>query len=242
MNTKGKLHPLNQTIQILSQIFVDMGFEVAEGPHIEDEWHNFDALNVAADHPARDMQDTFFIRGKQNHVMRTHTSSVQIRFMEEFLKKGRSLPFKIIAPGMVFRNEATDRTHEVQFHQLEGLVVGEHISLAHLKSTLETFLEKYYGRKVEFRFRPGYFPFVEPGVEIDLKFGDRWMEVLGAGMVHPQVLQNAGIDPQKYSGFAFGVGIDRLAMMKYRIEDIRMMYQADLRLHDALYSDKESQN
>lgn len=242
MKQPGKLHPLNQTIQILSQIFVDMGFEIAEGPHIEDEWHNFDALNVQPDHPARDMQDTFFIRGKQGHVMRTHTSSVQIRFMEKFLNQGRTLPLKIIAPGKVFRNEATDRTHEVQFHQIEGLVVGEGISLAHLKSTLETFLEKYYGRKVEFRFRPGYFPFVEPGVEIDLKFGDKWMEVLGAGMVHPDVLRNVGIDPEKYSGFAFGVGIDRLAMMKYQVEDIRMLYQADLRLHDALYSDNQEQN
>jgi phenylalanyl-tRNA synthetase alpha chain len=241
MNIPGKLHPLSQTIQKLSHIFVEMGFEIAEGPHIEDEWHNFDALNVPADHPARDMQDTFFLRGKQGQVMRTHTSSVQIRFMESFIAEGRTFPFKIIAPGKVFRNEATDRTHEVQFHQLEGLVVGEGISLAHLKGTLETFLEKYYGRKVEFRFRPGFFPFVEPGVEIDLKFGDRWMEVLGAGMVHPKVLENAGIDSKKYSGFAFGVGIDRLAMMKYQVEDIRTLYQADLRLHDAIYSDNSEQ-
>lgn len=241
MKKPGKLHPINQTIQTISQIFVDMGFEIAEGPHIEDQWHNFDALNVPADHPARDMQDTFFIQGDRDKVMRTHTSSVQIRFMEEFLKQGRELPLKIVAPGKVFRNEATDRTHEVQFHQVEGLVVGKGVSLAHLKGTLEIFLEKYYGRKIEFRFRPGYFPFVEPGIEIDLKFGDTWMEVLGAGMVHPQVLRNVGIDPEVYSGFAFGVGIDRLTMMKYNIQDIRMLYQGDLRLHDAIYSDNDTQ-
>ena len=146
----------------------------------------------------------------------------------------------MIAPGLVFRQEATDRTHETQFYQFEGLVVGEGVSLAHLKGTLEQFLLEFYGKPVEFRFRPGYFPFVEPGVEIDLKFGDRWMEVLGAGMVHPEVLRNVGIDPEKYSGFAFGVGIDRLTMMKYGIADIRNLYQGDLRLLDAIYEDKSS--
>lgn len=238
MNKKGKLHPISQTIQKVSKIFVDMGFEIADGPHIEDQWHNFDALNVPKDHPARDMQDTFFIKGNSGKVLRTHTSSVQIRFMEDFVKSGREFPFKIIAPGKVFRQEATDKTHEAQFYQIEGLVIGEGISLAHLKGTLEKFLKEYYGRPIEFRFRPGYFPFVEPGIEIDLKFGDTWMEVLGAGMVHPNVLENVGIDSTKYSGFAFGVGIDRLTMMKYGIEDIRLMYQGDLKLHDAIYSDK----
>ena len=237
MTPEGKLHPLSQTINTINQIFIDMGFEIAAGPHIEDQWHNFDALNVPQDHPARDMQDTFFIKGSRDHVLRTHTSSVQIRFMEQFVKEEKELPLKIIAPGMVFRQEATDRTHETQFYQVEGLVVGEGISLAHLKGTLEAFLQKFYGREIEFRFRPGYFPFVEPGIEIDLKFGDRWLEVLGAGMVHPNVLRNVGIDPEIYSGFAFGVGIDRLTMMKYGIEDIRTMYQGDLRLHDAIYPD-----
>ena len=246
----GKLHPLSQTIREVTKIFVEMGFEVASGPQREDQWHNFDALNVPQDHPARDMQDTFFLEEKdeqgRNKVLRTHTSSVQIRFMESFLKEGRELPFKIVAPGRVFRQEATDRTHEAQFHQLEGLVVGEGVSLAHLKGTLEHFLHTFYGRPIEFRFRPGYFPFVEPGIEIDLKFGEKWMEVLGAGMVHPNVLENVGIDPQKYSGFAFGLGIDRLTMMKYGIEDIRFFYQGDLRLHHALrknsiaYSDELS--
>jgi len=236
MTGNGKLHPISQTIRTISDIFVRMGFEIADGPHIEDQWHNFDALNVPKDHPARDMQDTFFIKGTDDHVLRTHTSSVQIRFMEDFVKSGKELPLKIIAPGMVFRQEATDRTHEAQFHQVEGLVVGKGISLAHLKGTLETFLREYYGRPIEFRFRPGYFPFVEPGIEIDLKFGDRWLEVLGAGMVHPNVLKNVGIDPEQYSGFAFGVGIDRLTMMKYGIDDIRLLYQGDMKLHDALHA------
>lgn len=240
MNQKGKLHPVSETIRKVSQIFTNMGFEIADGPHVEDQWHNFDALNVPKNHPARDMQDTFFVKGEKDDVLRTHTSSVQIRFMEEFVKSGRSFPFKVVAPGLVFRQEATDKTHEAQFYQIEGFVVGKDISLAHLKGTLETFLNEYYGRTIEFRFRPGYFPFVEPGIEIDLKFGDNWMEVLGAGMVHPNVLRNVGIDPEEYSGFAFGVGIDRLTMMKYGIEDIRLMYQGDLKLHDAIYSETNS--
>jgi len=240
MNEKkqGKLHPLSQTIRTISDIFLRMGFGIADGPYVEDQWHNFDALNVPKDHPARDMQDTFFLRDYDEEgrpkVLRTHTSAVQIRFMEKFLKQGKNPPFKIIAPGKVFRNEATDRTHEAQFHQVEGLVVGKNVSLAHLKGTLERFLEEFYGRKIEFRFRPGYFPFVEPGIEIDLKFNDTWMEVLGAGMVHPSVLRNVGIDPEVYSGFAFGVGIDRLTMMKYGIKDVRYFYQGDIRLHDAI--------
>lgn len=237
---KGKLHPLSQTIREISKIFVDMGFEIADGPYVEDQWHNFDALNVPKDHPARDMQDTFFVRNENKDVLRTHTSSVQIRFMEKFVKDGKKLPFKIIAPGKVFRQESTDRTHETQFHQIEGLVVGENVSLAHLKGTLEKFLNEFYGRSIEFRFRPGYFPFVEPGIEIDLKFGDKWMEVLGAGMVHPNVLENVGIDSKKYSGFAFGVGIDRLAMMKYNIDDVRYFYQGGIKLHDALQDTKET--
>ena len=236
MNKQGKLHPLTQTIRSINDIFVGMGFEIADGPHIEDQWHNFDALNVPKDHPARDMQDTFFVRSddEEKKVLRTHTSNVQIRFMEQFIKEGRTLPLKVIAPGKVFRQEATDRTHEAQFHQVEGLVVGKGVSLAHLKGTLEEFLKQFYGRPIEFRFRPGYFPFVEPGIEIDLKFGDTWMEVLGAGMVHPNVLKNVGIDPEEYSGFAFGVGIDRLTMMKYGIDDVRLMYQGDLKLHDSI--------
>lgn len=237
MKPKGYLHPISETIRKISDIFSRMGFEIVDGPHIEDNWHNFDALNVPKDHPARDMQDTFFIKDRSDALLRTQTSNVQIHYLESITKTGRNLPIKMIAPGLVFRQEATDRTHETQFHQVEGLVVAEGVSLAHLKGTLEQFLLEFYGKPVEFRLRPGYFPFVEPGVEIDLKFNDRWMEVLGAGMVHPEVLKNVGIDPEKYSGFAFGVGIDRLTMMKYGIEDIRLLYQGDLRLHDAIYTD-----
>lgn len=234
----GKLHPISTIVRRISEIFTEMGFEVADGPLIEDQWHNFDALNVPENHPARDMQDTFFVRGQEGKVMRTHTSNVQIRFMEEFVKAGNKPPFKIIAPGQVFRNEATDATHEAQFHQVEGLVVGKGISLAHLKGTLEEFLSRFYGFEVESRFRPGFFPFVEPGVEVDLKFQDRWLEMLGAGMVHPNVLRNVGLDPEEYSGFAFGMGIDRLTMMKFGIPDVRMFYTGDLRLHNALKEEK----
>ena len=231
---KGKLHPLTDIIRRVSQIFIDMGFEIADGPLLEDEFHNFDSLNVPKNHPARDMQDTFWIKNKPGYVMRTHTSSVQIRFMEKFMKEKRSFPFKIVAPGMVFRNEATDATHEVNFHQIEGLVVGEKISMGHLKGALESFLKKMFGDDVVFRLRPGYFPFVEPGVEVDLKFKGKWLELLGAGMVHPHVFKAVDIDVEKYSGFAFGVGIDRLKMMHYHIPDVRLSYQGDLRLHNSL--------
>ena len=225
----GNIHPIAQIIRELSKVFTEMGFEIASGPEMDTAWYNFDALNVPKDHPARDMQDTFWIKDKEDSVMRTHTSNVQVRFMES-----HKPPFKIIAPGKAFRNEATDATHEVQFHQIDGLVVGKDISVAHLKGTLETFLKKLLGDDIEFRLRPGFFPFVEPGFEVDLKFRGKWMEVLGAGMVHPNVLRNGGIDPQEFSGFAFGVGADRLAMMKYNITDIRLFYNGDLRLHHNL--------
>jgi len=245
---KGKLHPITDTIRRMSQIFVDMGFEIADGPEIEDEFHNFDALNVPKSHPARDMQDTFWIKDKHAQkmkdasdmyrdeplVLRTHTSSVQVRFMEKFMKEGREFPLKVIVPGKVFRNEATDATHEVQFHQLEGLVVGEGVSLAHLKGALETFIKKLFGEDVEMRLRPGFFPFVEPGVEVDLKYKGKWLEMLGAGMVHPNVLDSVGIDSKKYSGFAFGPGVDRLTMMKYKMDDVRQLYQGDMKLHNSL--------
>ncbi|MDH5442330.1 MAG: phenylalanine--tRNA ligase subunit alpha [Candidatus Nomurabacteria bacterium] len=238
----GKIHPISDIINQVSEIFVDLGFEIADGPEMEDQWHNFDALNIPANHPARDMQDTFFVKPdsdtapdqREDKVMRTHTSNVQVRFMEKLRDAGQTPPFKIIAPGKVFRNEATDATHEVQFHQIEGLVVGEGVSIGHLKGALEHFLKKMFGNDVEMRLRPGFFPFVEPGVEVDLKFNGKWLELLGAGMVHPNVLENVGIDSKKYSGFAFGVGIDRLAMMKWGINDIRLFYQGDLRLHNNL--------
>lgn len=233
---KGHIHPITRTAHEIVSVLGEMGFEVALGPEVEDEYHNFDALNVPKDHPSRDMQDTFWLQDTDK-LLRTHTSNVQIRFMEE-----NGAPLKICAPGKVFRYEATDRTHEVAFHQIEGLVVGEDISMANLKFTLDTFIKKLFGDDIKTQFRPGFFPFVEPGVEIDLTcFKCRgsgcstcshsgWIEVLGAGMVHQNVLNSVGINPKKYKGFAFGVGLDRIAMMKYGVDDVRMFYNGDLRL------------
>ena len=227
----GSLHPLSIILNESLKIFTDLGFEVALGPEIEDEWHNFDALNIPKDHPARDMQDTFYIKNKPGYVLRTHTSNTQIRFMEKFVKDDKEPPFAIVVPGKVFRNEATDATHEMQFYQLEGLMVGEDISLANLKWVLQEFFRKFLGSDTEIRLRPSFFPFVEPGVEIDVKIGNRWLEVLGAGMVHPVVLKNVGIDSDNYQGFAFGMGLDRLMMIKYGIPDARLSYQGDLRIN-----------
>ena len=220
----GHLHPLTIVTNDAVSIFNKMGFSVALGPEMEDEWHNFDALNVPKDHPARDMQDTVFIKGKKETVLRTHTSPVQIRYMEK-----HKPPIRIIVPGKVFRQEATDATHEAQFHQIEGLYVDKNVTLAHLKGVLLEFFKKFLGKDAEIRLRPGYFPFVEPGVEVDLKFKGEWLEVLGAGMVHPNVLKNVNINPEVYRGFAFGMGTDRLMMMKYNIPDVRLSYQGDLR-------------
>lgn len=235
---QGHLHLVSQTILQISEVFLEMGFEVASGPEIEDEYYNFDALNLPEDHPARDSQDTFWLKPQNlKKLLRTQTSDVQIRFMEK-----NQPPLAIFVPGKVFRNEATDSTHDAQFHQCEGLVVGENITLANLKGTLETFLEKFFNKKVSIRLRPGYFPFVEPGVEIDMvcfRCGGEgcpscsyngWIEILGAGMVHPKVLNNVGIDARKYKGFAFGIGIDRIIMLKYGLDDIRRLYNGDLRL------------
>jgi phenylalanyl-tRNA synthetase alpha chain len=216
----------------------ELGFDIADGPEVEDEWHNFDALNIPPDHPARDMWDTFWIAPRNaGRLLRTHTSPVQIRYMEE-----HGAPVRVAAPGKVFRNEATDATHEAQFYQIEGLVVGEGISMAHLKQTLTNFFETLFGAELVSRLRPSYFPFVEPGVEMDISCfrcgGDGcrlckhtgWIEVLGAGMVHPNVLLNVGLDPDRWSGFAFGGGTDRFAMLKYGIGDMRQLYTGDLRV------------
>lgn len=209
-----------------------MGFSVASGPEVEDEWHNFTALNVPQDHPARDMQDTFWL--PDGRVMRTHTSPVQIRYMET-----HEPPIRIIAPGKVFRNEATDMTHEAQFYQLEGLVIAPDVTLAHLKGTLETFFKEFFKGGVEVRLRPSFFGFTEPSVEVDMrlsgdnvpeKLRNRWIEVMGAGMVHPKVLNSAGIDPKRFQGFAFGVGLERLCMLRWGIDDIRVFHQGDIRL------------
>lgn len=239
---EGHLHPVTTLIREISDIFVSLGFEIAQGPEIEDEYHNFDALNVPKDHPARDMQDTFWVKNKKDTVLRTHTSPVQIRYMEERAKENKTPPFKMITIGKAFRYEATDMTHEIQFHQIEGLCVGRDVSLAQLKWTLEMVLKKLFGNDVKIKFRPGYFPFVEPGVEIDMLCfrckGDGcpscshsgWIEILGGGMVHPNVLNGVGVDSRKWSGFAFGIGPDRLTMLKYGINDIRLFWSGDLRL------------
>ena len=284
---KGHYHPLTLTMLKIGKIFDDLGFEIVDGPHIEDEYHNFDALNIPANHPARDMWDTFWIKTqigadkkprinpdtielcsgygagadknisinlrknlRESALLRTHTSPVQIRYMEK-----NKPPIKIIVPGKIFRYEATDATHEAQFYQLEGLMITKNTTLATLKGVLKEFLEKFFEEKIDIRFRPSYFPFVEPGLEVDatcfrcakenlstaLKTGKTnpscsickgigWIEIMGAGMVHPKVLENCGINPQEWQGFAFGVGIDRLVMLKYGIPDIRMLYSGDLRL------------
>jgi phenylalanyl-tRNA synthetase alpha chain len=217
-------------------LFTSMGYTIADGLEVETEWHNFDALNVPANHPARDMQDTFWIKrdGETNHdnlVLRTQTSNAQIRMMQKY-----GAPIRMIAPGRVFRNEDVDATHDMVFYQVEGLVIDKNINMGHLKGTIETMLKAVLKQDdVKVRFRPGYFPFVEPGLEVDLwweytdKNGEKkgkWLEMMGAGMVHPNVLRNSGIDPQEYQGFAFGVGLTRLVMMNHGVEDIRHFFQS----------------
>jgi len=221
-------------IDEINHIFADIGFTFAEGPEAETEHYNFDQLNVPKDHPSRDMQDTFWFKDtdvSEPTVLRTHTSPVQARWLEEY-----GAPCKIIVPGKVFRNETTDATHEAQFYQLEGLHIDQGIHLGHLKGTLEYFFSQFFSGKTEVRFRPSFFPFVEPGVEVDMrllegdsKLAGKWIEVMGAGMVHPNVLAAAGVDAEKYSGYAFGMGIDRLGVMKYGVEDVRDNYSGDLR-------------
>ena len=228
----GHRHPLSSIIAEVNAIFSEIGFTFAEGPEREAVAYNFDALNVPKNHPSRDMQDTFYLAGSPELVMRTHTSPVQVRHMLT-----HTPPIRMICPGKVFRNEATDATHEAQFFQLEGLMVDTDVSLGHMKGVLEYFFTRFFGGDVQVRFRPSFFPFVEPGVEVDMmiahnpdnKLSGRWIEIMGAGMVHPTVLAGAGIDPTKYQGFAFGMGMDRLAVLKYGIDDIRLMYNGDLR-------------
>ena len=224
--TTGHLHPISSAILQIREIFDELGFEVAEGPELEDEWHNFDALNVPKDHPSRDMQDTFWVKGGK--LLRTHTSPVQIRYMEQKIKEGIKPPYRIIVPGKVFRNEATDATHEAQFFQCEGLFVDKEVSLAQLKWTLLYFFKKYLGEDAEIRLRPSFFPFTEPSVEVDVKYGDKWLEMAGAGLVHPNVFKSIGLEG--YTGFAFGTTIDRFIMVKYGVPDIRQLYSGDLRL------------
>ena len=230
-------HPVTIIQQEIEDIFISMGFEVLDGPHIEDEFHNFEALNIPATHPARDMQDTFWFQDKK-HLLRTHTSTIQVRGM-----KDRKPPFRFVGPGKVFRCERTDASHEMVFHQLEGMMVGENVSVGNLIYFMKTLLSEIFKKDVEVRLRPGFFPFVEPGFELDIKClicagkgcsvckQVGWVELLPCGLVHPNVLKAGGIDPEKHNGFAFGLGLDRLVMMKYGIDDIRYLHSGDLRFN-----------
>lgn len=231
------MHPVTIIQQEIEDIFISMGFEVLDGPHIEDEYHNFEALNIPDTHPARDMQDTFWFADKK-HLLRTHTSTIQVRGMKE-----RKPPFRFVGPGKVFRCERTDASHEMVFHQLEGMMVGTDVSVGNLIYFMKTLLTQIFKREVEVRLRPGFFPFVEPGFELDIKClicsgkgcsvckQVGWVELLPCGMVHPNVLKAGGIDPEKNSGFAFGLGLDRLVMMRYGIDDIRHLHSGDLRFN-----------
>lgn len=218
----GSYHPVSQMCREVEDIFLGMGFELADGPWVEDDWHNFTALNVPPDHPARDLQDTFWTT--DGHLLRTHTSPVQLRLMAR-----GTLPIRSVAIGRVFRNEATDATHEHTFHQVEGLVVDREVSVGHMVHVIQSFLSEVFEREVEVRLRPSYFPFVEPGFELDMRRHGTWLELLGCGLVHPSVLGAGGIDPALYSGFAFGLGIDRLVLLRYGVEDIRHLMAGDLR-------------
>jgi phenylalanyl-tRNA synthetase alpha chain len=237
---QGTIHPISQVTEEITAIFADMGFAVAEGPQVESDWYNFDALNIAPEHPARQEHDTFFMHRAEGddrppHVLRTHTSPVQIRAMQE-----QGAPIRVIAPGRVYRMDM-DQTHTPMFHQIEGLAIGRDISMAQLKWTLEEFCRAFFEvDEVELRFRASHFPFTEPSAEVDIRCswadgqlkvgqGDSWLEILGSGMVHPHVLRSAGIDPDEWQGFAFGLGIDRLAMLKYGIPDLRAFFESDLR-------------
>lgn len=233
----GKKHPISQIIDEVSEIFMGMGFSIAEGPEVETVENNFDALNAPIDHPSRDMSDTFYINSEL--LLRTQTSPVQVRTM-----KGQELPIKIIAPGRCFRFDAPDATHSPMFHQIEGLVVGKDVTMAQLKGTLDMFVKKLFGENTKTKFRPHNFPFTEPSAEVDVTCfkcqgagcpmckQEGWIEILGAGMVHPNVLRNCGIDPEVYSGFAFGMGVDRITMLKYEIDDIRLLFENDMRFLD----------
>lgn len=237
----GHIHPLSQIQEEVERIFSQMGFAVMDGPEVESEYYNFESLNVPKDHPARDMQDTFFIQDKHDPkhgrmVLRTQTSPVQVRTMEKY-----GAPLRVIVPGRTFRYEATDASHDTTFYQVEGLLIDKGISLAHLKGILKEFLSRLFGQEVKVRFRPGYFPFVEPGLEVDFSCllcegkgcrvckNSGWMEFMGAGMVHENVLKAGGIDSKIYQGWAFGFGLTRLVMMRYKIDDIRLLSNGDLR-------------
>jgi phenylalanyl-tRNA synthetase alpha chain len=236
---RGNLHILTKSQRELEELFARMGFQIALGNEAEHEFYNFDALNVPKDHPARDMQDTFFLSSAPEQVLRTHCTAVDVHYMEE-----HDMPIRVLAPGRVYRNEAIDATHEAQFHQLDGLVVGRSITLGNLKYVLGSVVRGFLKDDgIQVRFRPGYFPFVEPGVELDISCfhckeavnpdcnvckGSGWIELLGAGMLHPNVLRSVNLDPEKYQALAFGIGLERLVMLKYGIEDIRNFYDGEI--------------
>jgi phenylalanyl-tRNA synthetase alpha chain len=225
---KGGLHPVTRTLERVTTLFESMGFDVADGPEIETDYYNFSALNQPEDHPARSMHDTFYLAGKRSeneqYLLRTHTSPIQIHYMED-----HQPPIRVISPGRVYRVDS-DATHSPMFHQLEGLWIDETATFADLKGTVREFLRRYFELDdLEVRFRPSYFPFTEPSAEIDMTFKDGWLEIGGCGMVHPQVLRNVNIDPDVYQGFAFGMGLDRLAMLRYGVNDLRLFFEGDLR-------------
>ena len=233
--SNGKIHPVAQVIDEISSIFSEIGFSIEEGPDVESEFNNFTALNTPSDHPARDMHDTFYLDSSKEFLLRTHTSPVQIRTM----LKGKA-PFKIIAPGRTYRCDS-DQTHTPMFHQVEGLHIDKNLNMGHLKGCLDYFVKEFFEvKKIKMRFRPSHFPFTEPSAEVDIGYkikdgkivigeGDRWLEILGCGMVHPNVLKNAKVDPAEFQGYAFGMGIDRLAMLKYGINDLRSFFESDCR-------------
>lgn len=219
---RGSLHPVTRTLARIETLFHSIGFEVAEGPEIESDFYNFTALNIPEDHPARAMHDTFYV--DEQHVLRTHTSPVQVHFMQD-----REPPLRIIAPGRVYRVDS-DATHSPMFHQVEGLWVDEEVSFANLKGVVQDFLQRFFERDdLQVRFRPSFFPFTEPSAEMDMSWGDGWLEIGGCGMVHPNVFKHVGIDSEKYRGFAFGLGVERLAMLRYGVKDLRLFFDNDLR-------------
>ncbi len=220
---KGSLNPLTLLFRESISIFEKMGFDVYEGPEVETEWYNFDALNVPSDHPSRDIQATFWL--KNGRVLRTHTTSVDVRI----LKEGAKPPIRAIIPGRCFRNEKLDDTHEATLHQIDAFALDKNISMSNLVGTLDYFIKKILGPKIKTRLRPHYYPFVEPGMDVDIWREGKWMEILGSGMLHPKVIKNMGLDPKSWQGFAFGVGADRLAMIKYGIKNIRLFESGDLR-------------
>jgi phenylalanyl-tRNA synthetase alpha chain len=228
---RGGIHPISRTLERIVDIFGRLGYELADGPEIEDDWHNFEALNFPPHHPARAMHDTFYFG--DGRLLRTHTSGVQVRYMKNLLDNGGAPPLRMIAAGKVYRSDS-DQTHSPMFHQVEGLLVDEHSTFADLKGTLAEFVRAFFERDFEMRFRPSYFPFVEPGAEVDIAWqqpdgSTRWLEVLGCGMVHPNVLRNVGIDPEKYTGFAVGLGVERIAKLRYGGNDLRAGFENDVR-------------